>query len=44
MNDTKINKQQIQLPEVSERLFVTKHINDYEPLVETSKREKFNKG
>lgn len=32
MNDTKINRQQIQLPSVTERLFVTKHINDYEPL------------
>lgn len=44
MNDTKINRQQIKLPSVTERLFVTKHINDYEPLTETNKREKFNRG
>lgn len=44
MIDTKINRQQIQLPSVTERLFVTKHINDYEPLIETNKREKFNRG
>jgi len=29
MNDTKINRQQIALPVVTEKLFVTKHINDY---------------
>lgn len=44
MNDTKINRQQIKLPSVTERLFVIKHINDYEPLTETNKREKFNRG
>ncbi len=44
MIDTKINRQQIQLPSVTERLFVTKHINDYEPLGDTQKREKFSRG
>ncbi len=43
MNDTKINRQQIALPQVTEKLFVTKHINDYEPLIDTNKREKFNR-
>ena len=43
MNDTKINRQQIALPETTQRLFVTKHINDYEPLFETNKRQKFNR-
>ena len=43
MIDTKINRQQIALPQVTEKLFVTKHINDYEPWVDTNKREKFNR-
>lgn len=43
MNDTKINRQQISLPAVTQKLFVTKHINDYEPLIDTNKKEKFNR-
>jgi hypothetical protein len=38
MIDTKINRQQIALPVVSDRLFVTKPINDYEPLVDNNKK------
>jgi hypothetical protein len=32
MIDTKIKKQNISLPAAKERLYVTKHISDYEPL------------
>ena len=32
MIDTKIKKQNIPIPNAKERLFVTKHIADYEPL------------
>ena len=44
MIDTKIKKQNIPLPNARERLFVTKHIADYEPLpVSHNAAEKFNK-
>jgi hypothetical protein len=44
MIDTKIKKQNIPLPNAKERLFVTKHISDYEPLpISHSAAEKFNK-
>jgi len=44
MNDTKIKKQNIALPLSKERLYVTKHISDYEPLpVSHNASEKFTK-
>lgn len=44
MIDTKIKKQNIPLPNAKERLFVTKHIADYEPLpISNNATEKFNK-
>jgi hypothetical protein len=44
MNDTKIRQQAIPLPNTRERLFVTKHIADYEPMpVSHSAGEKFTR-
>jgi hypothetical protein len=44
MIDTKIKKQNIPIPTAKERLYVTKHIADYEPLpVSHSASDKFVK-
>lgn len=44
MIDAKIKKQHLPLPNAKERLYVTKHIADYEPLPAShNNNEKFNK-
>lgn len=46
MLDTKLSKQSIPLPESKEGLFVTRHILDHEPYVNSSQsnlNEKFNR-
>ena len=44
MNDTKVKQQNIAMPAARDKLFVTKHIADYEPLpVSHNVAEKFAK-
>lgn len=44
MNDTKLKKQNILMPPIKSRLFVTKHIGNYEPMtVSSAKTDKFTR-